>query len=103
MATEPASSAEREQALDEVLTAYLKAVDAGRPPDRRELLARHAELAPDLERFFADEDAIGRWTVDAARELSIYQGTMPEASSACLAAQLLGKRTAPWKPPFALR
>jgi serine/threonine-protein kinase len=62
MTTEPASSAEREQALDEVLTAYLKAVDAGRFPDRRELLARHPELAPDLERFFADEDAIGRWT-----------------------------------------
>jgi eukaryotic-like serine/threonine-protein kinase len=62
MAAEPSSPPERDQVLDEVLTAYLKAVDAGEPPDRRELLARHPELAPDLERFFADQDAIGRWT-----------------------------------------
>jgi serine/threonine-protein kinase len=62
MATESANPAGREQVLDEVLTAYLKAVDAGQPPDRREVLARHPELAPDLERFFADHDAIGRWT-----------------------------------------
>jgi RNA polymerase sigma-70 factor (ECF subfamily) len=32
---------------------------------------------------------------DAAREISLSQGPMPEASSACLAAQLLGKRTSP--------
>jgi RNA polymerase sigma-70 factor (ECF subfamily) len=38
---------------------------------------------------------LGTQVRDAARELSIYQGAMPEASSACLAAQLLGKRTAP--------
>jgi RNA polymerase sigma-70 factor (ECF subfamily) len=38
---------------------------------------------------------LGTKARDAARELSIYQGAMPEASSACLAAQLLGKRTAP--------
>jgi hypothetical protein len=62
MAHQPASPAEREQVLDEVLTAYLKAVDAGQPPDRRALLARHPELAADLERFFADHDAISRWT-----------------------------------------
>jgi serine/threonine-protein kinase len=62
MSNESASRAEREQVLDEVLTAYLKAVDAGQPPDRRVLLDRFLELAPDLERFFADQDAIGRWT-----------------------------------------
>jgi serine/threonine-protein kinase len=62
MVPEPTHAAEREQVLDEVLTAYLKAVDAGQPLDRRELLARHPELASDLERFFADQDAIGRWT-----------------------------------------
>jgi RNA polymerase sigma-70 factor (ECF subfamily) len=38
---------------------------------------------------------LGTQARDAARELSIYQGAMPEASSACLAAQLMGKRTAP--------
>ena len=33
---------------------------------------------------------LGTQARDAARELSIYRGAMPEASSACLAAQLLG-------------
>jgi RNA polymerase sigma-70 factor (ECF subfamily) len=38
---------------------------------------------------------LGAQARDAAREISLYQGAMPEASSACLAAQLLGKMTAP--------
>jgi tRNA A-37 threonylcarbamoyl transferase component Bud32 len=62
MAMQPVNGTQHEQALDEILTAYLKAVDAGLAPDRRELLARHPELAADLERFFADQDAISRWT-----------------------------------------
>src|SRR5262249_26402217 len=32
---------------------------------------------------------------DAGREVSLYRGTLPEASSVLLAAQLLGKLTAP--------
>jgi RNA polymerase sigma-70 factor (ECF subfamily) len=32
---------------------------------------------------------------DAGREVSLYQGAMPEASSAALAAQLLGKESRP--------
>jgi RNA polymerase sigma-70 factor (ECF subfamily) len=32
---------------------------------------------------------------DAAREVSLFHGALPEASSACLAAQLLGKVTGP--------
>jgi len=47
--------------LDEVLTAYLRAVDEGSAPDRAELLARHPELAPDIERFLAAQDAFARW------------------------------------------
>jgi RNA polymerase sigma-70 factor (ECF subfamily) len=38
---------------------------------------------------------LGTQARDAAREISLYQGAMPEASSACLAAQLLGKMTTP--------
>src|SRR5262249_48531907 len=38
---------------------------------------------------------LGTEARDAAREISLYRGAMPEASSACLAAQLLGKTTAP--------
>jgi RNA polymerase sigma-70 factor, ECF subfamily len=40
-------------------------------------------------------DHLGRQMRDAGREVSLYQGAMPEASSAALAAQLLGKESRP--------
>jgi serine/threonine protein kinase len=50
---------EREQRLDEVVTAYVQAVEAGQQPDRQELLVRHADLLPELAQFFEDADALG--------------------------------------------
>jgi RNA polymerase sigma-70 factor (ECF subfamily) len=38
---------------------------------------------------------LGTEARDAGREVSLHHGAMPEASSACLAAQLMGKITAP--------
>ena len=38
---------------------------------------------------------VGTQMRDAGRELSLYRGALPEASSAALAAQLLGKHTSP--------
>src|SRR5262249_33556307 len=38
---------------------------------------------------------LGAEARDAGREISLHHGAMPGASSACLAAQLLGKVTAP--------
>src|SRR2546421_6761731 len=46
----------RESLLQEILAAYLQAGEAGRSPDRKEILARHPDLAADLETFFADHD-----------------------------------------------
>ena len=40
-------------------------------------------------------DHLGRQIRDAAREVSLYRGPMPAASSAALAAHLLGKFTSP--------
>src|SRR5437868_14521327 len=44
--------------LEEVVCAYLAAVDAGVTPDREELLARHPELADEVRRFFDDEEQL---------------------------------------------
>ena len=60
---------ERERLLDEVLTEYLRAVDEGHAPDRAELLARHPDLAPDIERFLTAQDAFARWA-EPVRQLN---------------------------------
>jgi WD40 repeat protein len=60
MPSGPTDSAARDQRLQEVLHAYLQAVDAGQTPDRQELLRQHPELAADLAAFFADQDQLDR-------------------------------------------
>jgi tetratricopeptide (TPR) repeat protein len=54
---------QREERLDAVIADYLQACEAGRPPDRRELLARHPELSAALRVFFADHDGFNRLAV----------------------------------------
>jgi WD40 repeat protein len=47
---------ERDERVDEAIADYLEALEAGRPPDCEEFLARHADLAADLTTFLADRD-----------------------------------------------
>jgi WD40 repeat protein len=56
MAEDATGTFNPEDRLDDVIAAYLKAVEAGSPPDRQELLARHPDLAAELAEFFADRD-----------------------------------------------
>jgi outer membrane protein assembly factor BamB/tRNA A-37 threonylcarbamoyl transferase component Bud32 len=58
MSNDPSSS--REQRLNEVIAAYIEADEAGAAPDRTALLARHPDLAADLELFFRDHDHMRR-------------------------------------------
>jgi hypothetical protein len=48
----------REQHVNELIAAYLKAVELGESPDRADLLCRHPDLAGELRSFFADQDAV---------------------------------------------
>src|SRR5262249_18331543 len=51
---------DRDRLLDEVITAYLQAAEAGLAPDHAEWLAAHPELAPDLAAFFAAQGTVER-------------------------------------------
>jgi hypothetical protein len=46
--------------LDEVVTAYLKAVEAGEPVDQAEWLKRYPDLADGLGEFFASQKSVER-------------------------------------------
>jgi serine/threonine protein kinase len=61
---------DREDRLNEVLLAYVEALQAGREPDRRQVLAAHPELRQDLEAFFAGHDAMERLAAPFREEAS---------------------------------
>jgi WD40 repeat protein len=60
MTPEDADPSPEVGSIDLVIADYLRAVEAGQPPDRRGLLARHPHLADELGAFFADCDKMGR-------------------------------------------
>ncbi len=53
---------DRDRRLNEVIAGYLESSEAGRAPDRSELLARHPDLAGELAAFFANRDHLDHLT-----------------------------------------
>jgi serine/threonine-protein kinase len=62
MVTGSTPGADGTESIDEVLAAYLKAVDAGEAPKRADILARYPHLVSDLEDFFVQADRLERYT-----------------------------------------
>ncbi len=81
MAAEPQHLQDREQLLDDVVAAYLDAVENEGRQDAQRWLDRHPELADDLREFFADEDRFGslmaplREAVLSSKSLTVGHGS----------------------------
>src|SRR5438093_843073 len=58
MSTAIYNPSDRERRLEEVLAAYLQAVEAGTPPDPAVLLAQHPDLAAELAVFLSNRGRI---------------------------------------------
>jgi WD40 repeat protein/tRNA A-37 threonylcarbamoyl transferase component Bud32 len=53
-----ATATEPGHTLEDVLLDYFKGAEAGRPPDRKQFLARYPALADELRAFFDDQDRL---------------------------------------------
>ncbi len=58
MPDQPDRDNTRRQKLDEVIGAFLIALDSGQNPNPAEWLARHPDLCPELAEFFADRERL---------------------------------------------
>jgi hypothetical protein len=60
MSSEPSTGPwpNRDTLVEGIVLDYLKAVDAGQAPDPKPIIAKHPDVAIELERFFADEKAM---------------------------------------------
>src|SRR5438093_1122678 len=95
MTIKHADHLEQEQRLDEVVIAYLEAVEAGQTPQPAQWLARYPELAAGLAEFFADQEQVYHWVgplrqiaVPRSRTVSSSPDTVCETPSAAAATRI---------------
>src|SRR5262245_49237027 len=74
MSAEIHDTAEADNRLDKVLACYLQAVEEGRPPSRRLLLADNLDLANVLQYFLYDLDFMKRVTYELCFVVPAYIG-----------------------------
>ncbi len=60
MSSEPESSLANEERLNEIIAAYIRAIEVGETPNRQDLLAGFPEFAAELQDFFAGRDQVDR-------------------------------------------
>ncbi len=60
MVQDSSGSSDRDRQVNEIISTYLEAVDAGQTPDRQEWLRRYPEFAAELEAFLADYEHVDR-------------------------------------------
>jgi serine/threonine-protein kinase len=77
MAAERADMVGRAEELDEVILAYVEAVEAGQSPDRAGWLARYPHLADELAAFFADQDQFSSLVAPIAVNTPRPSGSRP--------------------------
>jgi serine/threonine protein kinase len=74
------NNSEREKRLNEVLLAYVEAVQEGRVPDRQQLLSGHPEIAAELREFLALRDQMDLLTAPL-REAALASESAPRELS----------------------
>jgi WD40 repeat protein len=67
----------RDRRLNEILTSYIEALEAGGAPDWARFLADHPEHATELEAFFANHDRLSRIAAGFASLLDGPRGRAP--------------------------
>jgi serine/threonine-protein kinase len=82
MTTEHHGLPERQEGLSAVFVACLEALDAGRAPDRADLLARYPEFAAELTQFLDDQERVDRCAAPLRAVAQVAHATVPEDGEA---------------------
>jgi WD40 repeat protein len=69
----------REERVNDILAAYLEAVEAGRAPGREEFLARYPDLADDLRAFLDDRERFAHAADQLGAAATPTSGLVPPA------------------------